>query len=121
MIDFDRLILGPAMGAFAMPIAVLPKNGSPYLARGDFRRPTADVEIEEGKLTTASPTLGVRASEFPVLPVQNDSIYVRVRPNADAPAGFEIVMGVTQRYLITDVRPDGEGDIKLVLREQSTP
>lgn len=122
MISFDRLILRPAMGAFARPVAIIPADGqrAPYLARGDFRRPTQDIQLDDGEMTTAAPTLGIRRSEFPALPVQKDQVYVDVVVDSGAPGGFRLTPE-TRRYRIMDVRPDGEGDIKLVLAAVSSP
>lgn len=121
MIDFDRLVLRPAMAAFGRPIGFLPKHDLPFVGRGDFRRPTETVDLGEGDLTTAAPTLGIRASDFVDVdpPRQDDQIYVGVRV-ITAPPGFE-VLSSTRRYVVKDVRPDGEGDIKLILAEISAP
>ncbi len=120
MLNFDRMVLRPAMGAFARPVAFLPKEGTPYLGRGDFRMPTTDIQLDDGSLTTATPTLGIRAAEFATLPRQDDKVYVGVVRNPSSPGGFDVVP-TTLRYIVMDVRPDGEGDIKLVLAEVSSP
>ncbi len=120
MINFDRLVLRPAMGAFARPVAFLPKGRTPFLGRGDFRRPTEDVQLSEGDMSTAAPTLSVRASELTVLPRQNDHVYVDIVVDPAEPVGFRVTAR-SQRFIIVDVRPDGEGDIKLVLAQVSSP
>ncbi|HWJ72589.1 MAG TPA: hypothetical protein VNX29_05410 [Kaistia sp.] len=108
------------MGAFARPVAFLPKGGSPFLGRGDFRRPTEDVQLSEGEMTTAAPTLGVRASELDAMPRQNDGVYVDIVADPAEPLGFRVTPR-SQRFKIVDVRPDGEGDLKLVLAQVSSP
>lgn len=118
--DFDRLVLAPAMAAFARPVAFLPRGGAPFVGRGDLRMPTADIALEDGSITTAAPVLGIRRSEFALLPEQEDGVYVDVVIDAADPAGFRVT-DRTRRFLIQDVRPDGEGDIKLVLAEISSP
>lgn len=106
MIDFDAMVLAPAQLAFARPVTILPIASQPgvgsYSGRGDFRRPHTEVQIAEGEFTTVSPTLGIRASEYPVLPAIEDKVVI----GADT-------------WLVVDVRPDGEGDVKLVLRKVS--
>lgn len=119
MIDFDRLVLRPAQAVFARPIAFLPKGGRPFLGRGDFRRPTEMVDIGDGEMTTALPTLGIRASEFVILPRQDDELYVGIL-RSDAAPGYE-VLPTSRRFKVMDVKPDGEGDVKLVLAEVSHP
>lgn len=109
MIDFDRLVLGPAMNAFARPIIVAPPGLPPYGGRGDFREPHTEIALEDGTFSTASPTLGIRRGEFARLPEQGDSIFVNVD-------GMTILPG-SRRFEVIDVRPDGEGDVKLVLGE----
>ena len=120
MLNFDRLVLRPAMGAFARPVAFLPKGGTPFLGRGDLRRPTEDVALSDGEMTTAAPVLGVRASELPEMPRQNDHVYVDVVVDQAERLGFRVTER-TQRFVVMDVRPDGEGDVKLVLAKVSSP
>lgn len=114
MIDFDALVLAPAMDAFARPISVDPvmsqPGEQPYAVqrdgvsplRGDFRDPHETVQLVDGTLTTSDPVLGIRAVEFLILPAQEDLVTIGLR-----------------RFTVLDVRPDGEGDVKLVLREIS--
>lgn len=122
MLDFDRLVLRPAMGAFARPVAFLASDGqrAPVIGRGDFRAPTVDIALDDGSLTTAVPVLGIRRSEFDVLPVQEDEVYIDIVVDDAEPAGFRVT-DRTRRFAIKDVRPDGEGDIKLVLGEVGSP
>ncbi|BCP53787.1 hypothetical protein K32_24040 [Kaistia sp. 32K] len=106
MIDFDAMVLGPAQLAFGRPVTILPLASQPgvasFPAGGDFRRPHTEVQLADGEFTTVSPTLGIRASEYPILPAIDD----------------KIVIGA-ETFLVVDVRPDGEGDVKLVLRKVS--
>ncbi|MCX5496439.1 hypothetical protein OSH11_17160 [Kaistia dalseonensis] len=111
MIDFDRLILGPAMDAFARPIIVVPKSGAaPYGGRGDYREPHTDIQLEDGSFSTASPTIGIRRSEFARVPQQDDRVYIDVD-------GLTVIPNVSRLFLVADVKPDGEGDVKLILAE----
>lgn len=120
MIDFDRLVLAPAMAAFARPVAFLPRGGVPFLGRGDLRMPTVDIQMADGDITTAAPTLGIRRAEFDTMPAQEDEVYVDIVKDDAELLGFR-VSERTRRFVVMDVRPDGEGDVKLVLAEVSSP
>ena len=117
------------MNAFAEPVVIIPakRGGSPYVTRGDFRSPTTDIVMDDSTLVTASPTLGIRASEIANQPWpvrKGDELYIRVQPDpafpTDFPAKFVVVPGATRMFSITEVRPDGQGDVKLVLEERSS-
>lgn len=81
MIDFDALVLGPAMAVFARPITVYPDKsqaGRPsYTARGVFSTKPVDVQTEDGAIiSTQEHRLGLRVSEFSVVPRQGDRILI---------------------------------------------
>jgi hypothetical protein len=117
VINFDRLILGPAMAAFAGPFMVVPKDGSAvFVARGDFRQPSVEIALEDGSFTTSAPSLGVRRSEFLRFPRQEDEVYLDIVRDSSSPSGYAIGPA-SRKFVIVDLRPDGEGDVKLVLRE----
>ena len=118
--DFDRLVLAPAMAAFARPVAFLPRGGVPFLGRGDLRMPTVDIQMADGDVTTAALTLGIRRAEFETLPAQEDEVYVDIIKDDTERLGFRVTER-SRRFVVMDVRPDGEGDVKLVLAEISSP
>jgi hypothetical protein len=106
MIDFSATALRAGMDAFARAVTVQPVRSQPgapaYLARGVFAAPHLQIDgiaIEAG-VSSASPTLGIRLSEFPEPPGQGDRIVI-------GPATWEVA----------DVTPDGEGGATLVLTE----
>jgi len=54
------------------------------------------------------------------MPRQNDHVYVDVVVDQAERLGFRVTER-TQRFVVMDVRPDGEGDVKLVLAKVSSP
>lgn len=111
-LDFDRLVLGPAMRVFARPVRVYPVRSQPpgtvyYAARGIWRRQPADMMLEDGGvLGTDVLTLGVRISEFAVLPVKGDRVYI--------PASLPLThIGLCE---IDDDGEDGQGGYNWTLK-----
>lgn len=105
MIDFDALILAPAMATFARPITVLPlasrPGEPPYTTRGVWSERPVDVQTEDGAiLSSAVKTLGVRLSEFTVPVVAGDRVSVD---------------GTT--YQVDDTDDDGQGGSLWTLKE----
>jgi hypothetical protein len=81
VIDFDSIVLGPCLDAFARPVIVIPRKSQPghpeYAARGIWDRRPSDVDLlDGGVLGSDTITLGVRLSEFPVPPVKGDRVYI---------------------------------------------
>jgi hypothetical protein len=103
-VDFDALVLAPCMNTFAVSFTVEPvasqPRGVPYAARGVWAVRNVDVDTQEGITSTEVRTLGVRISEFPVLPIARDRILFQ-----DA------------AHMITDVDEDGQGGAVLTLAE----
>lgn len=111
MIDFDALVLGPAMDAFARPVTVFPiysQPGAPsYPARGIWGRRQADMQLEdESILGTDDLTLGIRIGEFPIVPVAGDRF--------DIPAAGSLPrVGLCE---MVDDGDDGQGGYAIVLK-----
>lgn len=79
MINFDALVLGPAMATFARPITVTPLVSQPgqpaYAARGVWNSKPINVALEDGSILSSQVhTLGIRKTEFPVPIRQGDRI-----------------------------------------------
>lgn len=104
MIDFDSLVLGPCMDAFAEPVVYQPAIGVPFQVTAVFDqayRPVDSLSIEgidPMHVTASRPCLGVRLSAFPVQPDQADLVTVR---------------GV--QYWVQEVLADGQGGARLTL------
>ena len=110
MIDFDALVLTPAMDVFARPVVVLPVVSQPgvlaYTARGVWASKPDTIQTEGGEaISTNVPTLSIRLSEFSIAPVQGDRITIPA--NLSAPA-----LGT---FFVFDVNGDGQGGADLVL------
>ena len=96
MIDFDALVLGPAMDIFGMPIVIAPgksqPGAAPYAARGVLRIENIDMPLEDGIASTQVITIGVRLSEFAIPPVPEDQVST-----------------TTDTFWIDDTDEDGQG------------
>lgn len=105
-VDWDALVLAPAMAVFSDPIVLTPTvsqpSAAPFLACGVFAVKQVTVQTAEGEFTDQQPTLGIRLADFPVPPKQGDS-FVRA--------------GVV--WNIYDVQPDGQGGADLVLKQDA--
>ena len=106
MIDFDALVLVPSMATFGetnqgFPAVVYtPANGSPYSVSGIFDPSYKEIKFgRDGEpVTVTMPVLGVKLSDFVLLPKQGDGIQAR-----------------GTNYVIREVRVDGHGGAKLML------
>lgn len=111
MIDFDALVLGPAMNAFARPVTVFPLVSQPgqpsFTARGIWARRPADMQLEDGSvLGTDEITLGIRIGEFPIMLKPGDHIDI------------DAYLSLTRIGLceMVDDGEDGQGGYALVLK-----
>lgn len=104
MIDWDAMVLGPLHEVFGEPVIYLPASGVPVQGlTGVFDDAyLAKVQLEDGSAgwTTAAPTLGIRLAEWGVMPQQGEQI---------------TVIRLAQTFIVTDARPDGHGEIRLIL------
>lgn len=102
MIDFDALVLGPAMDAFARDVTVTPKNTATpaYVARGVYSERPIDIQIEgEGIMSSKIVTLGFRLSELTSQLSPGDRIDIPADGSSPARGAF----------VIDDTDDDGQG------------
>ncbi|HEX7853870.1 MAG TPA: hypothetical protein VF503_09260 [Sphingobium sp.] len=109
-LDWDKLVLGPAMGIFGengegqLP-TFTPRGLAPFALRDavfDDQFLIVTVNDDGTQTTSTQPCLGVRNSLFERPPAQNDRVAV--------PA-------TGKTYLVSDVQPDGHGHSRLMLME----
>lgn len=99
-VDFDALVNAPLAELFGRGVTYTPSGGDPVEVTGIFQAQHQTVETE-GELTFSStaPVLWIRLADWPQAPARFDGVIV------DAAA-----------YIIEDVRPDGQGGVKLILK-----
>lgn len=106
MIDFDKLVLGPAMKTFAEPFIVIPSsdsNVSQYGMRGVWTERPNDIIVGDELISSGQiRTVGFRASEVSTQPQPGWRIK-RSKNNAT--------------YYIDDYDDDGQGGTLLTLKE----
>lgn len=111
MIDFDALVLGPAMAIFARPVTVFPNVSQPgqpsYEGRGIWSRRQADMQLDDGSiLGTDELTIGIRIGEYPIVPKPGDHF--------DIPAHLSLPrVGLCE---MVDDGEDGQGGYAIVLK-----
>jgi hypothetical protein len=108
-IDWDAEVLGPLMGVFGEPVIYLPLAGGSLAITGVFDNAyLKEVMFEDASsgVTEVAAVLGVRLSQFPSMPVQNDQISVP---------------SVNSTFVVREVRVDGRGGAKLMLNKVSSP
>lgn len=101
-VNFDTLLLAPAQAVFGEAVTYTPAGGSALGLTGIFLAAFQEISFDRdgAQLTTVNPVLDVRLSVFgDVTPAQDDQVVVR---------------GNT--YNVSDVRPDGIGGARLVLK-----
>ena len=117
MINFDALVLAPAMANFAGPVMIAPVNSQPgappYVARGSYASKPVEIALEgsDDYHRTQHMTLGIRLSEFAVAPRQGDTM-VRL-PGVPSTSGT-LPEGTFEIY---DLELDGQGGAMLTLRK----
>ncbi|MCP1290930.1 hypothetical protein NK214_12090 [Chromobacterium sp. S0633] len=101
-IDWEKMVIGPAMKVFGEPVAYVPAIGQPFTIYGVFDEAYHSVDGlgDTVHTSTTMPVLGVRAADFPQPPQQIDQLTIQRT-------------GIT--YAVADVHPDGHGHIKLLL------
>lgn len=121
MIDWDALVIGPAVAVFGELVLYQPKAprwpGGPLVSSG-LQLPVIgvfDAEYLElsplaigemigmpSNIGSTRPVLGVQMSQFPVPPAQGDLL---------------LVAATGQAFVVAEVRADGHGHAKLLLNE----
>jgi hypothetical protein len=106
VIDFDALVLAPAIQVFGEPATYTPDGGSPTAVTGVFDAAHKLVTVDMGEesfhtagVSTTAPAFGIRLKDFPVPPEQGDGLRVR---DTD--------------YVVMDIHPDGHGGAHLILQ-----
>lgn len=106
MIDFDALVLGPAMHTFAEPFTIWPQGvqASAYDVRGVWSDRANDVVLE-GELISASQirTVGLRLSELPDGDLKQNDVIIRQKDG--------------RRYYVDDTDQDGQGGTVATLKD----
>jgi hypothetical protein len=104
VIDFSRLVLGPAMAVFAQPCIYNPFASQPgaahFAARGVWTNRPVEIPTEQGGyISTNQPIFGIRVADFAAAPKQDDQL---------------TTAGVL--YDVVDTVFDGQGGADLWLR-----
>lgn len=106
MLDFDALVLGPAMQTFAEPFTVQPPVNSPfdsYSIRGVWSERANDIVVGDELISSGQiRTIGIRISEVVRIP-QQGWIVTRTRTGA--------------QYIIDDLDDDGQGGSVMTVKE----
>ncbi|WP_428485959.1 head-tail joining protein [Rhodopila sp.] len=101
MIDFDALVLAPCHATFGELVTYYPASGPPTPLPGIFNDRYMEIKLQDGvEIVDYRTVVAIRASLFPMAP-PNQAELIRAR-------------GVL--YVITNVEPDGLGDLRLSLR-----
>lgn len=105
MIDWDAAVLGPLESVFGEPVNYMPAAGGSFSISGVFDAAYRGLDLADGMaMSTETPVLGVRLSQFPMAPEQGDSLTLARS-------------GVT--YVVREVRPDSHGAARLMLNQAS--
>lgn len=100
MIDFDNLLLRTAHTVFGETVTWIPASGPAQSVTGVFNEHNADLSFEDGtEVSTTRPIVNVRESVLSGAALQGDLFRIRGR-----------------LYQVTDVKPDGHGDLRIDLR-----
>lgn len=102
-IDFDATVLAACINTFGEPGTYIPFQYARFTVNGVFDEAYTDARVVEGMLvTTVTPVFGIRLSDFPNPPLQNDHLILRGKA-----------------YKVREVRVDGHGSAKLMLNLDS--
>lgn len=115
MVDFSALALAPCLAVFGKPVLFTPAASqplaSPYPVNGIWEEQHVDIPLTEGGVLSANTIdLGVRLDDFAALPAQGDKVAI-----SDTTQWRPELIG---NYLVDDVKPDGQGGAKLILKRQ---
>jgi len=103
-IDWDALVLGPVHRTFVEPVTYQPVSGpaNPALTGVFDEGYQSRIELEDGSVswTTQAPTLGIRLAEWGGAPQQGETV---------------TIPSVGKTFIVVDARPDGHGEIRLIL------
>ena len=105
MLDFDALVLAPAMATFGESVTYLPADGPPLVLAGAsgavFNDRFTDSKFDGGaEVISIRPVVNVRTAALPKVPTQGELFRIR---------------GIL--YQVADPpEPDGMGDLRIYLR-----
>jgi hypothetical protein len=103
VIDWDTLVLGPAMAQFGEAVTYAFAGAAPVAISGVYDEQYTAVDVVDGQgVTSSMPVLGVQLSQLPALPQQGDQL---------------TIVRTAQRFSVREVRPDGHGWAKLLLNQ----
>lgn len=108
-INWDSQVLAPLQTVFGVPVTYMPAAGGSFVVSGVFDDAyLKEVMFDDATtgVTEVSAVVGVRLSQFSVLPKQNDKLSV---PSANS------------TFLVREVRQDGRGAVKLMLSRVGSP
>jgi hypothetical protein len=111
-VNMSIMVYNPCQNVFGRPVNFTSKLGNSFngQGRGIYDSRTLNVVLEDGSILGDQDTiLDIRTDEFPILPVQGDTIDIPYEPIAGLPA-----LG---QYEITNVWHNGGGEVTLQLRE----
>lgn len=107
MIDWDSLVLAPLQNVFGEPVTYVDDIGVVVAGHGIFDEAYREVNlVDSGAVTTEHPVLGIRTSDFSVMPRQTGRI---------------TILRTGKTYVIREVQIDGHGAAKLLLNNESVP
>jgi hypothetical protein len=114
-VNFSALALSPAIAVFGKPVTFTPAASQPaaepYQISGIWEEQHIDIQLDQGGVLSANNLdLGVRLHDFAAVPRQNDIIAI-----SDTTLWRPELIGT---YLVDDIKPDGQGGAKLVLKRQ---
>jgi hypothetical protein len=112
VIDFDATVLAACQAAFARPVVITPTKSQPgaaaYPARGIWTARPVEIGLEDNSILVSQDLmLGLRRSEFTVLPQQGDTVEIPA-------AGSLQRIGVCA---IDRINTDDQGDVQLYLKK----
>ena len=110
-VNFSTMVYYPCQELFGRPVTFTSALGNSYSGsnRGIYDSRTLNVVLEDGSILTDQDTiLDIRASEFPALPVQGDTINIPFEPLSGLPALGD--------FEITNVWHNGGGEVTLQLK-----
>ena len=110
-INFSQMIYTAGQNTFSRPVTFTPlasqPNASPYGGRGIYDTEPVDVLAEEGSIFSDSRiVLDILDSEFDVLPLQGDRVFIPAHIGMPELGNFEVI----------DTRVNGGGETTLALR-----
>ena len=125
-IDFSRLVLNNAMDptVFGIPVTFMPTVSQPgqpsYMANCIWTVKDVDVMMEDGSvLASKSIEIGIQYSQFTVPPKKGDGVQIKLTEwMVEQMAQVMMNRGFANpaNYLIDQVRPDGQGGARVVLK-----